>query len=66
MKDQKFKVGDLVKFAAKWAPYNGDQIGVIVEVSVVEPLHDRYKIDWTKHIDHSPIWYAEHHLQRIR
>jgi|7_EtaG_2_1085326.scaffolds.fasta_scaffold39525_5 hypothetical protein len=65
MKEQDFKVGDLVKFSAKFAPYNGDQIGVVVEVSIAKPLHARYKVKWTQRESHEPIWYAYHHLRRI-
>ena len=66
MKEQDFKIGDLVKFAAKFTPYNGEQIGVIVDISIAEPLHTRYKVKWSSYDSHRPIWYAEHHLEKIK
>ncbi len=65
--EQKFKVGDLVRFAAQFMPYNQDKIGVVVEVSISLPLHSRYYVQWDGDGPNSNygMWYAPQHLEKI-
>jgi hypothetical protein len=70
MKENKFKIGDLVRMSRDLVPYGPygqqERVGVIIQINKSPPLYTRYCVEWNEGDSIGQVmWYAAMHLEKI-
>ena len=70
MKENKFKIGDLVRMSRDLVPYGHygqqERVGVIIQINKSPPLYTRYYVEWNDiGSKRYAMWYAAMHLEKI-
>ena len=70
MKENKFKIGDLVRMSRDLVPYGPygqqERVGVIIQINKSPPLYTRYYVEWNEGDSRGQaMWYAGMHLEKI-